>query len=164
LSPPRCPPVRGFQGIKLGLAMGELDAKELKTLQQVEVLLPPVPTWVSGGGRETGLSFPPPAQRMTKTSSQKSEQGGQIYSWDTSQFLKSSSAQCDPKKGGGGPGGRGPVKRSQALRPLSRWLATRAGILSSAPSDTGLPSLDPRLLGLQRSDISSGRQCRRGQE
>ncbi|XP_043727763.1 histone-lysine N-methyltransferase PRDM9-like [Cervus elaphus] len=48
---------------------------------QVEVLLPPVPTWVSGGGRETGLSFPPPAQRMTKASSQKWEQGGQSESW-----------------------------------------------------------------------------------
>lgn len=42
-----------------------------------EVLLPPVPTWVSGGGRDTGLSFPPPAQKMTKASSQKSEQSGQ---------------------------------------------------------------------------------------
>ena len=47
----------------------------------MEVLLPPVPTWVSGGGRETGLSFLPPAQTMTKASSQKTEQGGQSEAW-----------------------------------------------------------------------------------
>ena len=82
--------------------MGMLDAREPKILQQVsavwtraglterlgpvqdtlsgpqvEVLLSPVPTWVSGGGREIRLSFPLPAQRMTKASPQKSEQGGQ---------------------------------------------------------------------------------------
>ena len=45
------------------------------------MLLPPVLTWVSGGGRETRLSFLPPAQRMTKASSQKWEQGGQSESW-----------------------------------------------------------------------------------
>ena len=74
--------------------MGMLDAREPKILQQVsavwtraglterlgpvqdtlsgpqvEVLLSPVLTWVSGGR--------PPAQRMTKASSQKLEQGGQ---------------------------------------------------------------------------------------
>ena len=107
LSPAGCPPVRGPQDTKLGLAMGELDTREPETLQQVsalwtraglterlgpvhsghpsgpqvEVLLPPVPTWVSGGRRETGLSFPPPAQTMTKASSQKWEQGGQSESW-----------------------------------------------------------------------------------
>ena len=62
LSPPGCLPVRGVQGIKLGLAMGELDAREPKTLQQVSALwtragltewLGPVhsghPLWTPGG-------------------------------------------------------------------------------------------------------------------
>ena len=41
LSPPRCLPVRGSQGTKLGLAMGELDAKEPETPQQVSALVRP---------------------------------------------------------------------------------------------------------------------------
>ena len=63
LSPAGCPPVRGPQDTKLGLAMGELDAREPETLQQVSALwtraglterLGPVhsghPLWTPGGG------------------------------------------------------------------------------------------------------------------
>ncbi|XP_043766487.1 probable histone-lysine N-methyltransferase PRDM7 [Cervus elaphus] len=49
------PASKGVPRHQLGLAKGELDAREPETLQQdnlsgpqVEVLLPPVPTWVSG--------------------------------------------------------------------------------------------------------------------
>ncbi|XP_043745005.1 histone-lysine N-methyltransferase PRDM9-like [Cervus elaphus] len=48
LSPAGCPPVRGPQGTKLGLAMGELDARELETLQQVEGCFP----WCPPGSQE----------------------------------------------------------------------------------------------------------------
>ena len=41
LSPPRCLPVRGSQGTKLGLAMGELNAREPESLQQVSALVRP---------------------------------------------------------------------------------------------------------------------------
>ena len=63
LSPAGCPPVRGPQDTKLGLATGELDAREPETLQQVSALwtraglterLGPVhsghPLWTPGGG------------------------------------------------------------------------------------------------------------------
>ena len=63
LSPARCPPVRASQDTKLGLAMGELDAREPETLQQVSALwtraslterLGPVHSghllWTPGGG------------------------------------------------------------------------------------------------------------------
>ena len=63
LSPAGCPPVRGSQDTKLGLVMGELDARESETLQQVSALwtraglterLGPVhsghPLWIPGGG------------------------------------------------------------------------------------------------------------------
>ena len=63
LSPAGCPPVRGSQDTKLGLVMGELDAREPKTMQQVSALwtraglterLGPVhsghPLWTPGGG------------------------------------------------------------------------------------------------------------------
>ena len=38
LLPPGCLPARGSQGSKLGLAIGELDAREPETLQQVSAL------------------------------------------------------------------------------------------------------------------------------
>ena len=38
LSAAGCTPVSGSQGTKLGLPMGELDAREPKTLQQVSTL------------------------------------------------------------------------------------------------------------------------------
>ena len=63
LLPPGCLPARGSQGTKLGLAMGELDAREPETLQQVRALWTRVglterlgsvhsghPLWTPGGG------------------------------------------------------------------------------------------------------------------
>ena len=63
LSPAGCLPVRSSLGTKLGLAMGELDAREPETLQQVSAVwtraslteqLGPVhsghPLWTPGGG------------------------------------------------------------------------------------------------------------------
>ena len=38
LSPPGCLPVRGSQDTKLGLVMGELNAREPEILQQVSAL------------------------------------------------------------------------------------------------------------------------------
>ena len=71
LSPAGCLPARGSQGTKLGFAMGELDAREPKTLQQVSALwtraglterLGPVhsghPLWTPGGGAATPSAHP----------------------------------------------------------------------------------------------------------
>lgn len=82
---------------RLGLAVGVLDARKPKTLQQVsavwtrpgltgrlgpvlsghplwtpagDVAVSPMPTFVSGGRRETGLSLPPAARTVTRAPSQ----------------------------------------------------------------------------------------------
>ena len=98
LSAPGGPASEGLpRRCRLGLAVGVLDARKPKTLQQVRAVwtrpgltgrlgpvlsghplwtpgrgaaVSPMPTLVSGGRRETGLSLPPAARRVTRAPSQ----------------------------------------------------------------------------------------------
>ncbi|XP_060983777.1 histone-lysine N-methyltransferase PRDM9-like, partial [Dama dama] len=58
LSPAGCPPVRGSQDTKLGLAMGELDAREPDTMQQQ-----PAGPLELRAQMQFRLSIPPPPRR-----------------------------------------------------------------------------------------------------
>ncbi|CAM9115198.1 unnamed protein product, partial [Rangifer tarandus platyrhynchus] len=62
LSPPGCLPLRGSQGTKLRLVMGELDAREPETLQQVSALFPLLLShipYLSGEKAGAGATVPP---------------------------------------------------------------------------------------------------------